>query len=46
MSGDDGYAQQSEQRFWINKHELLQISKPRRQNQRGCLRSVGPLYFL
>ena len=29
----------------VTQH-LLQISNPSQQNQRGCLLSTGPLYFL
>ena len=46
MSGYEWHAQHSEQGFGINERELLQISNPSRQNQRECLLSTGPLYFL
>ena len=46
MSGYEWHAQHSEQDFGINERELLQISKLRRQNQRGYLLSTGPLSFL
>jgi hypothetical protein len=46
MSGYEWHAQHSEQDFGINERELLQISNPSRQNQRGCLLSTGPLSFL
>jgi hypothetical protein len=46
MNGYEWHAQHSEQAWWINKRELLQISNPSQQNQRGCLLSTGPLCFL
>jgi hypothetical protein len=46
MSGYEWHAKHSEQGFGINQRELLQISNPSQQNQRGCLLSTGPLYFL
>ena len=46
LNGYEWHAQHIEQVFWINKRELFQINKPSRQNQRGCLLSIGPLYFL
>jgi hypothetical protein len=42
----DWHAKHSEQGFGINQRELLQISNPSQQNQRGCPLSTGPLYFL
>ena len=30
----------------VKKRQLLQISKPCRKNQRGCVLSTGRLYFL
>ena len=46
MSGYEWHAKHSEQGFGINQRELLQISNPSQQNQRGCPLSTGPLYFL
>ena len=48
-SGTGGYewhATHSEPGFRINQRELLQISNHGQQNQRGCLLSTGPLYYL
>jgi len=46
MSGYEWHAKHSEQGFGINQRELLQISNPSQQNQRGCPLSTGHLYFL
>ena len=46
MSGYEWHATHSEPGFRINQRELLQISNHGQQNQRGCLLSTGPLYYL
>ena len=46
MGGYEWHATHSEPGFRINQRELLQISNHGQQNQRGCLLSTGPLYFL
>ena len=46
MSGYEWHAKHSEQGFGINQRELLQISNPSQQNQRGCPLSTGALCFL
>ena len=46
MGGYEWHATHSEPGFRINQRELLQISNHGEQNQRGCLLSTGPLYYL
>jgi len=46
MGGYEWHATHSEPGFRINQRELLQISNHGQQNQRGCLLSTGPLYYL
>ncbi len=46
MDGSEWHATHSEPGFRINQRELLQISNHGQQNQRGCLLSTGPLYYL